>query len=201
MNDFLTSLAARTLGTIPVLVPRPPTRFEPVPPDSGAAFREIQAEANSTNPRPHVTSATSGLHAADTQPEPNSRRPAPPRPPVTPDSAPTFAFAPSPAGHDANTPAAPQPAVPRTSDPPARAGTTPSDIRPRQPSLAPFPTPRPGRRPDAHRESRNSAPAIHISIGRVEVRAIHRAAPAPPSPKIPPSPRRSLEEYLRPGRG
>jgi hypothetical protein len=40
-------------------------------------------------------------------------------------------------------------------------------------------------------------PVIHITIGRVEVRAVTRPAPGVPEPLSPPAPRMSLDDYLR----
>jgi hypothetical protein len=57
----------------------------------------------------------------------------------------------------------------------------------------------PGRRKDfspVEQRASNSAPIIRVTIGRVEVRAIHPPASTPRHPK-PPSPRISLENYLR----
>jgi hypothetical protein len=45
-------------------------------------------------------------------------------------------------------------------------------------------------------ETRASAPAIHVTIGRVEVRAIQSAAPLP-KPAKPKPPKLSLEDYLQ----
>jgi hypothetical protein len=44
------------------------------------------------------------------------------------------------------------------------------------------------------------APAIHVTIGRIEVRAVEKA-PAGPSRYEPRGPRTSLEDYLRQRRG
>jgi hypothetical protein len=44
----------------------------------------------------------------------------------------------------------------------------------------------------------SSPPIIEVTIGRVEVRAVHPPAPIPrPNPVAPAAPRLSLEEYLR----
>lgn len=41
------------------------------------------------------------------------------------------------------------------------------------------------------------APVVHVSIGRIEVRAVHAPAPSAPPPKSTPSPSLSLDDYLR----
>lgn len=42
-----------------------------------------------------------------------------------------------------------------------------------------------------------AAPTIHVSIGRVEVRAIHPSEPARPARPVPETPRVTLGAYLR----
>jgi hypothetical protein len=41
------------------------------------------------------------------------------------------------------------------------------------------------------------APQIHVSIGRIEVRAVTPPPTAAPQPKPAPTPRMSLDDYLR----
>ena len=81
--------------------------------------------------------------------------------------------------------------------------------RPRRPARLPFQPPRgavqgPGRcttqrslgRPAERGEREQGPPAIHVHIGRVDVRAVLPSA-APPRPAVPPAaPRATLEDYL-----
>jgi hypothetical protein len=76
---------------------------------------------------------------------------------------------------------------------PRRATPHPSQVRPshRLPAER-----KNGRAPDGVRDQ---APVVRVTIGRIEVRAVHQSAPVP-KPAKPALPKLSLDDYLRGGR-
>lgn len=80
-------------------------------------------------------------------------------------------------------------------------GLGPVAIRPPAAIAVPAATSGRGSSSDATPPGANEAPEVHISIGRLEIRAV--APPAPPAgpAQVPSAPRLSLDEYLRRGPG
>lgn len=205
MSDFLTSLAARTLGQSPIVAPRLPSRFEPEAGDRGISFEDI-ADARESAGRPRRTDI------GPTIPEISpvvQRRNAGSEPPQAANPAvfagrvsevsPTKTYAGKSQRHDPNpevgsdlrsgrAKADAERTKTRTSMNPSPArGVLPATVRPmeRQSNAA------------LSRHETAVAPAIHVTIGRVEVRAIQRPEPARPARREPEEKRFSLGDYLR----
>ncbi|MEO7598503.1 MAG: hypothetical protein ABIV50_06195 [Opitutus sp.] len=205
MNDFLTSLAARTLGQAPVVSPRLPSRFEPLAGDSGYSFgetqrlvdREERARGGAAEFLP-VTPSTAGLSAPNVSSDlgAKSSGPADERRAQTQFRESANGATPVAEGNAASNGHA---LSGSTRIAAAREGTRESPgrfsipaaqpIRPRAPTVF--------SRPSPTRTEAASAPTIHVSIGRVEVRAIHRAESARPARIVPHAKRTSLGDYLR----
>jgi hypothetical protein len=216
---FLATLVERHradhAASVPRLEPRIPSRFEPVAhaaePAPGArdvvidvvrdaelatprgrrqASRPSGADADRfEDPDPHVRTLASALTAA---------RATVAVPVLTPPGPPV-----SPAARGVDTPPTPAPRTMRAETRDEIPAIGPPPERPRRPSLEPRPERRPvpsvstAVRADRERMAPPEPPTVHVSIGRVDVRAI--VAPPAASPARPPSStnRLSLEEYLR----
>ena len=214
--SFLTRLIARHQAdgptSFPRLEPRLPSRFEPVGHAANADGLErdvaIEAprESEATAPRmlrhatrpfhddgepfetlaPRVRDLRSALSAARATVE---------VPAVATPLAPSTA---SRRAGDASAPAASAESVDVGASIPAVAAPS---ARRRGPALEPVPDRRPATsaapsiRVAHERTAPRVPPTIHVSIGRVDVRAI--VTPAAPSPRQPASDRLSLEDYLR----
>lgn len=198
MSDFLTSLAGRTLGTIPVVVPRQRSRFEPASPGETSAFNEASTESAAASPRavsePHrpthraETSASSKSSTAPPASQPASR------PLVsTPDLPAAFIAAARIESAPTNT-AQPTASPALKSNSPENASTS-GRVVPATAQLTPRAIHRDS--PPATLPKKENAPTIHVSIGRVEVRAIQRVEKPPPPPPAVTPPRNSLGSYLR----
>ncbi|HEU5003845.1 MAG TPA: hypothetical protein VFW71_13875 [Actinomycetota bacterium] len=189
-TGYLDALAARTLGTAPLLLPATLSRFEPDGPGAlafGEAETMAEAPAVPEPGRPPVAGQ------APRTPEPSEALRSPARWPATPRRVPPAADLPAqyraPAAQSAGEPVAndgagawpppgwpderlPRPAAPWTRTVPA--------------STAPVPAPPPGS-PGAPAEAGQTAhpapghqgdpPPVVVRIGRVEVRAVHAAPP------------------------
>jgi hypothetical protein len=200
--DLFTRLAERAQGQASVVDPRQPARFEPAGPEPSPST------ASNVDSPMHVTVV---VPAGPIPPSPFGE-PAPDRGA----SGETIAGeAPrSPREVKVTTPIVRSRPEPNLS-PPSKSRATreePAELRPRaevsnvehrperiRPVVAAF-TPPPARRSEAARPQRQ--PAVHISIGRIEVRAIPAApAPAPPETRAPQAKREetglSLGTYLR----
>jgi translation initiation factor IF-2 len=130
--------------------------------------------------RPAAADPTPGPAAAGPRPAP--AREARPAPPPRPREQPPD-----------------RPAPPAVGRPPA-AGRPPAPaaVRPRVAPARPAARPARSGVPAGGRPRAAAGPTIRVHIGRVEVRAVVPAAPAPPPrPARPPGPRLSLEDYLR----
>jgi hypothetical protein len=202
MSDFLTALAARTLGTAKVVLPRQPSRYERESPGAEPALREeeqsdfsqpdIRSEhPASTQQRDLGASRSEGESPTNNVSVSQSANPTPPRPGVP------IAARANISHEHANNIAAD---VPRVGQPAADRRNTPqrdpSVLSRGQPQALPTNSLR-ARIPDRPRERIDSTPTVHVTIGRVEVRAIHRSEPAPAARKTPETPRLSLGAYLR----
>lgn len=204
MNDFLTSLAARTLGRVPVVTPPQPARFETTSADRGAAFDEIARETDSPEPGPVAVLSPASLRprAHPTHPQSASDPAAASQPPPVALAAvtPPLPAACDPSARTATAAGAPPPPERPAAESPDPASPKLAGFRPREQPRPAEPIHHEEHRASPRREHADTPPAIHVSIGRVEVRAIHRAQPNPPAPTPLQPPRRSLEEYLRPRR-
>jgi hypothetical protein len=203
MADYLSALAARALGVANVARPRPAARFEPQPME--------EFESLSTPDRRRSAHRSIEHSPADTEPV---RMPATREPVRTPgerepvvatgeDRFPTFA---APSAAEAALPTQPIPPPRRRNDEPA----APRTERPSIPPVREVPTSRIDRTPgtptrrEARREAQARAataaapepPAVHVTIGRIEVRAVTSPAAGPaPRSRRHPTPL-SLDEYL-----
>ena len=212
MSDFLASLLARGVGAAPAIRPRLPSLFES--PAGRAPMVEANEVAETVVLRPAPPTATSRdtvmvgeaqVHLApppaaspgraltppqSTQPEPGRATPTAPvavAAPVVPSPAP------------AQAPAVEADATPR---PEPATGIAPSIPRMPAPPLpaAVIPLSRPVAVRVAEPQRRPEPPAVRITIGRVEVRAVPANPPAA-RPGRRASPKLSLEDYLRPRAG
>lgn len=201
MSDFLTALVGRTLGTTPVLSPRRRSRYEPDSIDRRVASdeRDEAAERATAGPLP-------SQHAPDVPPEDSrvTARMSParvvPPPPSTRESRPVAAANSVPAAPLARDSSSTADHVVRS---PERPGTVPAELL-RRPGSHAVPAREPRapllRRdisPNARKDHRDIAPAIHVTIGRVEVRAVHRDEAKRPAPKSAGPPKLPLSDYLR----
>jgi hypothetical protein len=200
MADLLHRLAARTLGQAPALTPRIPTRFEPAPYTSIVDSETPASTMDSTWPAtdrrstpdvPGVTISHTSIRAGTRMVVGEPRATAQPVPPR-----------------------AAEPGAPRTSGEPARpgvpavgvpvAGPAAHAVPATQPwaattaaattaaaATAGLPPMPPVARPAASRRSGPAGrPDVHITIGRIEVRAEPAAAqPAATAPTPRPAPR------------
>lgn len=179
MNDFLSNLIERSFTDAPLIRPRVPSLFEPTPidfvdeqqPSTSAAISEF-LPLQKSGPRKSVASVTDLTEEHSPKPR-RSRRQA------------------------ASAEALPQPKrliVPVDS---SRAKEDQSD---RTTAVQFSETPgSPPRRKDflpVEKRSSTSAQIIRVTIGRVEVRAVHSPTPAP-KPAKNRAPKLSLEDYLR----
>jgi hypothetical protein len=218
---FLARLIERHLGdapaSLPVLEPRLPSRFEPADPAAAPRAGEWDVEAL-RDPEPRVATAPQFAQVASRSRE-GGERPdgAMPRMGLVPTalgtvSAPLHAIGshPAPAGRPRmlspvvdGPPAAPA----RPSVAPAGPGSAPTSgapderpaTRPRavaRPSLGPPVPASRAIRAERERAGARSGPTIHVTIGRVDVRAVMTPAAAPPRPAAPVE-SSSLEDYLR----
>jgi hypothetical protein len=197
MSDFLSNLIARSFTDAPVIQPRVPSLFE-------AAADEFLAEPQSSTSAPvskfapvrETVRTRSPADASDARLERHASKPSAP----AAQGAPGINQRPQPTAHTARVrklgTETEQVIVPvgsfhveqkNTSDEQVQleALSEPSRIRPRH---------RKGFSPVAQRSS-ISTPIIRVTIGRVEVRAIHPPAPTPKQAK-PAPPKLSLEDYL-----
>jgi hypothetical protein len=212
MKDFLANLIARSFADTPAIQPRMPSLFESAAADP---FTEVQSSAPTAAPVASKSSANSPeiLKAtlASTQPT-IAQQPANATDPVAEERQ----FQTDEAGHEHTvTTPSPRPSGERAGvrgfEFETKGHFTPAISSPDRENLGSgsikqlpqtFSEPR-----AAHSKRRNSfppveprssasAPVIHVTIGRVEVRAIQSVAPVPKSAK-PAPPKLSLDDYLR----
>ncbi len=196
MSDFLTTLAARTLGVVRVVAPRRPSRFE-----GDVAGESLEPTRETPGPR-----AASAVRSPSAAPEPSLTKIGPhpdraPPPLETPDFE-NNRPSPSPTRIDlaSEPPPAGAAAVPGESpaEAPSDGGVARAVVRPaRSRRESQTAEPAASRRQPATQRLSEPAPAIHITIGRVDVRAIYRPDPTPASRPAPANPRLSLGSYLR----
>jgi hypothetical protein len=201
MGDFLQQLAERALGVAPAVRPRPASRFEPLPVEELEAPRgpsprlpvhrgdgppaavQVAGPEPSRQPSPAAEAASGSRDSVGA-----AAKPPPARPARSP--APREAARPETATREAPTP----------SGAPDRAIGRPGDVarteREREGTAVRMPVRRRAARaasvPEAHG---SEPPPVHVTIDRIEVRAV---APSPPRPSAKarrPAPL-SLDEYL-----
>jgi hypothetical protein len=208
MTDLLHRLAARTLGHAPTLAPRVPTRFEPAAEpsivDTEAPASTVDFEPARVPGAPAAPPVVPGVPRRDDRPASASEPPAAPARPrsarVEPDRAVPAAVPRlvTPELVLALHAAQPVAAGPAALFPPGQPRVDAAVAAP----LPPLPPPAPG---PARRGAPAAPPDVHITIGRIEVRA-EPAAPVPapaaagrPQPtQRPPEPAvLTLSAYLR----
>jgi hypothetical protein len=202
MNEFFSNLFARSFTDAPVIRPRLLSLFES---SANQSFDESQSAAEIIAPPAQIAStqvkSSSIEETPTTKPITNvSAAPAEPRVPA-PDAQTDQ--------HATKSRDGPQASEPRKIEVETKtisvAENSPGDNKnnahqrdrgfdasPRQPSLQVHR----GRNRSSIEQQSSSPPAIRVTIGRVEVRAIHTPVPTP-KPAKPAPPRISLEDYLR----
>jgi hypothetical protein len=228
VSDFLGRLAARTLGEGGAIRPRLPSLFEPAPPEGAHIPSEPEAprtpprltkEDESTIVARHeLEEATARVspsaepHAAEALPLPASARPEhepvdpsrrsirPPEAPAARKARPTPTLTLAEGRRERTPPAAPLGAS--VEPPPDRTPRVDAPVPDRRLHVPRVTT-------SGHAEEpRVSAvtgparhaepPVVHVTIGRIEVRAITpKEAPAPSAPSPRSEPTLSLDEYLK----
>jgi hypothetical protein len=227
MSDFLTRLAQRSLGEAALIAPRLPPLFEPLLdgiPEVPAAPVMVPGLAPRSRPAPPSRPS----HSAEAIPQAvthGKRRETRATPRPTQDTSPPPQHAEqvrSPAtasdDHARHEPLVPavQDTSPTHSDnpmfhfihPSITAAQTESTTGATSPPLVPHPASKMGTATalpvtclDLADDRPNAAPTVHITIGRVEVRARVSATPAAPRPRSESKPALSLSDYLKRGGG
>ena len=177
MNGFLSNLVERSFTDAPVIRPRVPSLFEPTPVDfSDEQQSSTSAPISELSPLREIGTANSIAPVTDIAEE-HLSKPAASRPKAVP--AETL-------------PERKHIIVPLASSRGEEDHSTSTSISKTRAS-------RSVRRKDfspVNQRSSKSPPVIRVTIGRIEVRAVHPPAPAskPAKPRLP---KLSLEEYLR----
>lgn len=226
MTDFLTRLAQRSMGAAPLIAPRLPSLFAPpeelnigiadpatvigTVKDTTIAPAPAPSRATAPAAPPHIEPRASVYPLQDTVTpeaaiEPRAAKRSEPR--VEPEPTPLVQ------NIHANTPAAPQPA------PAESPFAAPAEPRPeprdqdRRAAPEPWLPLLPQRKTEpaavlpAMADDRPAAqaalpaPTVHITIGRVEVRANIATPPVVPRPRATTTPALSLGDYLKRGAG
>lgn len=212
MSDFLSRLMSRSFTDALVIQPRVPSMFEPAAaepfdeaPSSTPAMTAAET-SSPTNPTPtpplpnlpsleKTATAKSIANVSDLPAEAHLPKPDAP----APQEAPVMVMAPSP-----------QPRAERGFQPETRQIIAPlvfsavkkNDADPGKKPSETFAHPRPIQPPRRNAfspvqpRSATPAPNVHVTIGRVEVHAIHSPAPSPKPAKRAP-PKLSLDDYLQ----
>ena len=198
MNDFLTRLVSSSFADAPAIRPRLPSRFEAA---GGKLSGGLETSVDISMPAENISPVTPASVPVPNQlinvpahgtPTEKIRAVQPTENNFPSDFSPTPASKPAPV----------DPPVFKTSK-----ASSPSAIRPapRLPAAGKIIETRPASRqnyfdaPQAEPAS-NPPPAINVTIGRVEVRAIQEPAPKQ-KPAKPAAPKLSLENYLQPRNG
>ena len=214
MSDYVSRLVERSMGTANVVRPETASLFEP----RDAAPQQLLAEVDvETSAAPRASRGAPQAHAVEADDSPAVRvddpRPAPVGQGPRDTGAPPVEDVPAPA-----LPPLREPIEPAETDAPELAERTTAILvraESRQPrparatpesrtqggaaspgTLSMLPPISPGPEP-------GEPPVVHVTIGRVDVRAVQSAPPAPPAtsrdrePEAPP--RQTLGEYLRKG--
>jgi hypothetical protein len=184
MSDFLTNLAARSVGRAATIQPRLPSLFEPLA-DAASTSVELPHDPHSEESRDSRTAMIFPIsHSEEASPAQRSRsQPAPhaslagtiERPPLFEEIA---------IGLSRNT--AP---VPLQSQVIKRRENTVSRAKPLKPAIPAQILSQPVKS--------KMAPTIQVTIGRIEVRAVQQSEATPrPAKREKPQPRLTLDEYL-----
>src|ERR1039458_263580 len=199
MSDFLSNLIARSSAAQRAIQPRLPSRFES---PAAGQFTEVQSSAPATTPaqmEPGISPAsksfatdqpTIGEPIANAAPGSAAAKKA-----AHTNEATTISTSHSDDASEAGS-STKKTVVPSSA---AIGQKKQGDIKPLQSFQQPSERPAfQARRQNSFspNEPRPSAPAIHVTIGRVEVRAIQSAAPKP-KPAKPAPPKLSLDDYLQ----
>jgi hypothetical protein len=215
---FLARLIERHLGDVPapfpILEPRLPSRFEPAAPAAAVWTGEWDVEGP-RDPEPRISAAPP---SARVTPQRAERGVLPegamPRTGVMPTALGTVSAPLHTATSPAGVPRALSPVVDgqtaaparQSMAPPARDSAPVSGTPAERPAAPPRTAAPPSLRPPApasrairaerERAESRGGPTIHVTIGRVDVRAVVASVPAPPRPPAP-AETSSLEDYLR----
>ena len=177
MSDFLTNLAARSVGRAATIQPRLPSLFEPLA-DEASTSVELPHDPHAEQSRDSRTAVTFPIsHGEEASPAQRSRsQPAPHASHAGIEEVPPL-FEETAIGLSGNTPPAP------------RREKTVSRAKPLKPAIPAQILPQPVKS--------KIAPTIQVTIGRIEVRAVQQSQPAPrPAKREKPQPRLTLDEYL-----
>lgn len=202
MSTFLTSLITRSFATAPAVQPRVPSLFESsaatvadaANPVSTASIRALTPAARSASAETSVLAKRAdSLTAQPRPPAPAERESPPPLQPV-----------PGPLHPDVPPPSITQPparqvvtTVVLPSVPPPTSPVVATRVAPKRHLNQTLPSPSKHLTPELTESERAAAtPAIHVTIGRVEVRAI-QPPPATPRPARRSAPKLSLGDYLQ----
>jgi hypothetical protein len=211
MSDFLSRLMARSFTDAPVIQPRVPAIFEP------AAAEPFDEAPSSSTPAVTAAETPPPTHPTPTPPLPNL-----PSLEKTGTTKPIANVSSLPAEEHLPGPDAPAPREAPAAVPSPRPHEQRGFLRETRQIIAPLfsaaaktnagghgkkppetfarsrPIQTPRRNAFSPVEPRSSTPApnVHVTIGRVEVRAVHSPAPAPKPAKRAP-PKLALEDYLQ----
>ena len=212
MSGFLSNLIARSFSDAPVIQPRVPSLFEtaadeflgkpqsstpPGPLPETTASTSVPQSPSRSSPIREIATADLIANASDRR---ETERLLKPGERVTEDAA-AIAHAPRPKSQTVEVKKV-KLETNRVTVPTDSFVDAKKDAGRKTPPSQAFSEPRlvhPERRKDfapAEQRSSASAPIIRVTIGRVEVRAIHPPAPAP-KPAKPAPPKLSLEDYLQ----
>jgi hypothetical protein len=213
MRDFLSNLLARSFADATAIQPRVPSLFESAAdelfddshlsmPATGA--REAFASANVPPPTPRISPARetatgkSITNVSDERAEEHPHKPGAP----APENGPLITQAPRSGEQMAHVrklePKTDKAIIPVNS---FRDEEKDADNKKCVPQVLSKPRPiqRRHRKDSSPVEERSSGPIIRVTIGRIEVRAVHPPAPTPKPAKPAPT-KLSLDEYLRGGK-
>jgi len=183
MSDFLTNLAARSVGRAATIQPRLPSLFEPLA-DEASTSVELPHDPHAEQSRDSRTAMKFSIsHHEEASPAESGRgaqrsrsQPAPRASHAGIEEVPPL-FEETAIGLSGNTPPAP------------RRENTVSRAQPLKPASPAQILPSPVKS--------KIAPTIQVTIGRIEVRAVQQSQPAPrPAKREKPQPRLTLDEYL-----
>lgn len=223
MSDFLARLAQRALGAAPLVRPRLPGLFSPLDEEAAPASEALAVDSREPSPVPAPAPLSRAVEARDEMAAAAGTPPVrAPAPAVAPEQAKDFLPAHPSApqatrpSRDEGGPAAPESPAPERwvpaessasrilllekAAPRTQLANSPLPlVRPRREASPKEGAPGPGGIAYVERGPAQ-APAVHITIGRVEVRA-NIAAPPAARPRPEHKPALSLREYLKRGGG
>ena len=196
MSDFLAALAARTLGKIPAVEPRPRALFEPDragPPGEPIAETSVglfprQTAISDAKAYPHSV-VTDRVTKIPSPPPTTGTRELTERM-MTPSTSTTPLEKKQAGNADCSTTTFPVKNSGEREAPVSKTATITSPLAGSPPTARQS-------HPLSPREKPAMAPTVHISIGRVVVRAVHRAEPAREQRPTGGEHRSTLEAYLR----